>query len=119
MFLSALLLFWVQPMFTKTVLPLLGGSPAVWNTAMVFFQAALLAGYYYVHVSTRVVGLRAQALVHMVVLAAAFIVLPIGVPDGWVPPASSMPTFWIIGLFAVSLGLPFFAVSATAPLLQR
>lgn len=119
MFLSALLLFWVQPMFTKTVLPLLGGSPAVWNTAMVFFQAALLAGYYYVHVSTRVVGLRAQALVHMAVLAVAFVVLPIGVPEGWVPPASRMPTLWIIGLFAVALGLPFFAVSATAPLLQR
>lgn len=119
LFLSALLLFWVQPMFTKMVLPLLGGVPAVWNTAMLFFQTALLAGYAYAHLSSRYLGLRWQVLLHGVLLAIGAIALPIAVVPGWTPPTESLPVGWLIGLFAVSVGLPFFAVSATAPLLQR
>ncbi len=118
LFLSALLMFAVQPMFTRMVLPLLGGSPGVWNTAMVFFQAALLAGYAYAHVTTRLLGLRRQTGLHMVVLAAAFAVLPVSVAAGWTPPTEGAPVPWLIALFTVSVGLPFFAVSATAPLLQ-
>ena len=119
LFLSALLLFWVQPMFTKMVLPLLGGVPAVWNTAMLFFQSALLAGYAYAHLSARFLGLRWQVLLHVTLLAVAAMALPIAVVPGWTPPTEGMPVGWLIGLFAVSVGLPFFAVSATAPLLQR
>ena len=117
--LSAGLLFWVQPMFAKMVLPMLGGAPAVWNTSMVFFQASLLAGYAYAHFSTRHLELRYQSLLHVVLLALAFLALPIGVATGWSPPTSTTPVGWLLALMTVSIGLPFFAVSATAPLLQK
>src|SRR5688572_7658577 len=74
-FLSAFLLFAVQPMFTKMVLPRAGGSPAVWNTSMVFFQAVLLAGYLYAHLSTRLLGLKRQTILHVFVLLVAFVFL--------------------------------------------
>ena len=120
MFASALLLFWVQPMFTKAVLPLLGGTPAVWNTSMVFFQAGLLVGYLYAHVSSRRLSIRNQALLHVGLLAAAMaVVLPIHVPDGWRPPTNGTPVLWLLGLLSVALGLPFVALAATAPLLQH
>src|SRR5262245_40716601 len=119
LFLSAFLLFAVQPMFTKMVLPLLGGSAAVWNTAVVFFQGTLLCGYFYAHLSTRLLGLRRQTILHALVLLSAFLVLPIGVAEGWTPPTAERQVPWLIGLLAVSIGLPFFAVSATAPLLQK
>lgn len=119
MFTSALLLFWVQPMFTKAVLPLLGGTPAVWNTALVFFQAALLTGYLYAHLSSRWLGDRRQPLLHLAVLASAALVLPIGIPEGWRPPMEETPVAWLLALLAITLGPPFVALSATAPLLQR
>src|SRR5215468_821363 len=81
LFLSALLLFLVQPMFTKMVLPRLGGAPTVWSVAMVFFQAALLAGYAYAHLVIRWLPLARGALVHLGVLAAAALTLPIGIAD--------------------------------------
>src|SRR5687767_15717292 len=81
--LSAFLLFAVQPMFTKMVLPLLGGSAAVLNTAVVFFQATLLLGYFYAHLSTRLLGLRRQPPLHALVLLLAFTSLPIAVSGGW------------------------------------
>ena len=82
LFLSALLLFWVQPMFTKMVLPMLGGVPAVWNTAMLFFQTALLAGYAYAHLSSRFLGLRWQVILHLGLLALAAMALPVAVAPG-------------------------------------
>ncbi len=118
LFLSAFLLFSVQPFFAKMVLPRLGGSPAVWSVAMVFFQAVLLAGYAYAHVLTRFLGLGRAALVHALVLVLAFVVLPIAIPAGWETPPNDGQAFWLIGLFTVSVGLPFFAVSANGPLLQ-
>ncbi len=118
-FLGAFLLFSVQPMIAKMVLPLLGGSPSVWNTAMVFFQAALLAGYAYAHFGVRWLGLRRQSLLHLGVLALAFLVWPVALPDGWVPPAERFPVLWVLALLSVTVGLPFFAVSATAPVLQK
>ncbi len=118
LFLSALLLFAVQPMFTKMVLPRLGGAPTVWSVAMVFFQAALLAGYVYAHVLVRFVPLGIGALVHFGILAAAAVALPIGIAQGFdVPPAADIAP-WLVGLFAASIGLPFVALSASAPLLQ-
>lgn len=118
-FVGATLLFLVQPLFAKMVLPLLGGSPSVWNTALVFFQAVLLAGYGYAHWLMRWLGQRNQIIVHVCVLATAALVLPIGVASGWRPHAGTPPAVWLLGLLTVSAGAPFFAVSATAPLIQR
>ena len=118
-FLSATLLFSVQPMFTKLILPLLGGASNVWNTAMVFFQAMLLGGYIYAHLVSKYLPVKAQIAVHACVTAAGFIFLPLAVPADIVLPESGMPTFWLLGLFGVTVGLPFFALSANAPLLQR
>lgn len=117
LFLGAFLLFWIQPMFAKIILPGLGGSPAVWNTAMMFFQTALLAGYAYAHLVAQTPG-GSQALTHVALLIAASIFLPVGMAGGWTPPTDSTPVFWMIGLMTVSIGLPFLAVSATAPLIQ-
>jgi hypothetical protein len=118
-FLSSLLVFSVQPMFAKMVLPLLGGAPGVWNTAMLFFQTVLLGGYLYAHLTTRLLGMKGQAFLHLTVMAAVFVFLPISVAVGWTPPVEHAPVPWLIGLFAVSVGLPFFAVATNAPLLQR
>ncbi|NNL89106.1 MAG: fused MFS/spermidine synthase [Marinicaulis sp.] len=117
-FISASLLFAVQPMFTKMALPFLGGAPNVWNTAMVFFQAMLLGGYIYAHILSKYLSLPLQLAVHIGVLAFGLIFLPIAIsPDA--TPAMESPALWLIGLFAASLGAPFFALSAQAPLLQR
>jgi hypothetical protein len=118
LFLSALLLFAVQPMFTKMVLPRLGGAPTVWSVAMVFFQAALLCGYGYAHVLVRRLPLGGGALLHLALLAAAAATLPIAIAQGFgAPPASGIAP-WLIALFAASIGLPFVALAASAPLLQ-
>jgi hypothetical protein len=117
--LSASLLFLVQPMFARMVLPLLGGSPAVWSTAVVFYQVVLLAGYAYAYAVTRWVSVRPQRLLHVGLVALPVLVLPIRIPDGWTPPLTEQPMFWLLALLAVSVGLPFFVVSSTTPLLQR
>src|SRR5262249_47153823 len=119
LFLSATLLFLVQPMFAKMVLPLLGGTPAVWNTCMVFYQAALLLGYAYAHFTTAWLGVRRQAVVHVGILLLPLLALPITVAEGWVPPGDSNPIPWLLALLLVSVGLPFVVVSTSAPLLQK
>ncbi len=118
-FLSAALLFVVQPMFARMVLPLLGGSPAVWNTAMVFYQAALLGGYAYAHASTARLGVRRQAVWHLLVLLLPLSILPIAIHAGWTPPADRNPIPWLLALMTVTIGLPFFAVSTGSPVLQK
>lgn len=118
LFVSALLLFSIQPMFAKMVLPKLGGAPAVWSVAMVFFQTVLLAGYAYAHVLNRLLTPRRSAMLHLVLLALTAIALPIAVAPGWSAPPQHGTALWLFGLFAVSIGLPFFTLSATAPLLQ-
>ncbi len=115
---SASLLFFVQPMFAKMVLPRLGGTPAVWNTCMVFYQAVLLAGYLYAHLSTRWLGTRRQAVVHLGLLCLPWLVLPIGLAAHWNPPTGENPIPWLLLLMSVTVGLPFFVVSASAPMLQ-
>ncbi len=119
MFLGSLLLFAIEPMFTKMILPLLGGAPAVWNTAMMFFQAVLLIGYLYAHLLSRIASLRRQVLIHAAILAAGLLFLPVQVAWQETPGPGGHPLPWLVGLLTVSIGLPFFAVSATAPLLQR
>ena len=118
LFVSALLLFSIQPMFAKMVLPKLGGAPAVWSVAMVFFQTALLAGYAYAHLLNRVLWPRRAAMFHLLLIGITAMMLPIAIAPGWVAPPSNGTALWLFGLFAVSIGLPFFALSASAPLLQ-
>lgn len=118
-FLSAFLLFGVQPMFTKMVMPVLGGTPAVWSVAMVFFQSVLLAGYAYAHGLTRWLDPRVAAIVHVAVMALVLVAgLPIALSEDWGTPPEQGQALWLIGVFTVSVGLPFFAVSANGPLLQ-
>lgn len=125
MFASAALIFLLQPMFSRMVTPLLGGSPAVWNTSMVFFQGALLIGYVYAHRLARLKSLQTQLYIHAGVIAVAcvtlFIVgggLKIVVSDALGAPDTRTPILWLLGVLTLSVGLPYAAISATAPLLQ-
>src|SRR4051812_5330384 len=118
-FVSAALLFLIEPMFAKFVLPSFGSTPAVWTGSMMFFQAALLTSYLYVHATTMWLGARKQAVLHLVLVLLPLLVLPVAVPVGWAPPADSNPLFYLVGLLLVSIGLPFFALAATNPLIQR
>ena len=118
MFLSALLLFSIQPMFAKMVLPTLGGAPSVWAVALLFFQGALLVGYAYAHLLTSRLTLARAGAIHLAFSAVTLLSLPIGLATGWSEPPPGDPYLWQLGLFTVSIGLPFVAVSANAPLLQ-
>lgn len=115
---SAGLVFLVEPMIAKLVLPMLGGGPSVWNTSMAFFQACLLAGYAYAHLLQKIPTLRRQAIVHIAVLAAAALTLPLKITTLLGPPDSERPILWLLGVLTLSLGAPFAALSATAPLVQ-
>ncbi|WP_249123123.1 MULTISPECIES: fused MFS/spermidine synthase [unclassified Bradyrhizobium] len=117
-FVSALLLFSVQPLFAKMVLPRLGGSPAVWSVAMVFFQSLLLAGYAYAHLLMKVRNRMVPVVVHLALLVVALLMLPLSIAAGWSTPPSSGYALWLLGLFIVSIGLPFFALAANNPMLQ-
>ena len=117
-FVSALLLFSVQPLFTKMVLPRLGGSPAVWSVAMVFFQSLLLGGYAYAHYLMHFRNRMIPVIIHLVLLVVALLTLPLSIASGWGEPPNSGYAVWLLGLFAVSIGLPFFALAANNPLLQ-
>ena len=119
LFLSSGLLFLVQPMIARMVLPLLGGAPAVWNTCMLFFQAVLLAGYAYAHAGTRWLGARPLVALHLGLLVVAGLLLPPALPAEWTPPGDRNPAPWLLAVLAVSIGLPFFVLSAAAPLLQK
>jgi hypothetical protein len=118
LFVSALLMFLVQPLIGKMLLPHLGGTAAVWNTCLVFFQAVLLIGYGYAHALTRGLAPRRQVLVQAAVVCLPFLVLPFALGD-WEPPTDGNPVLALLGKLTVLVGLPFFAVSTTAPLLQR
>lgn len=119
LFLSAALLFWVEPMFGKMVLPLLGGSSAVWNTCLVFYQASLLVGYLYAHAQGKFFSLKQQMIVHVLLVGFSVLSLPVAIPCGWTPPAIDNPIPWLLLLLTVSVGFPFVMLSATAPLLQN
>jgi hypothetical protein len=117
-FVSASLVFVLEPMMAKLVLPILGGSAAVWNTSLAFFQGALLVGYLYAHALQRLASLRFQIVAHLAVLALAAVVLPLGVSHALGDPSPGAPALWLVGTLALSVGAPFAALSATAPLLQ-
>jgi hypothetical protein len=119
MLLGAFLAFSIQPLFARMTLPMLGGAPAVWNSAMVFFQSALLAGYAYAHGLSRSFGPRGQIAAHLGLLAIACLGLPVAIGADWHPPVGGASILWLIGLMTWTVGLPFLAVAATAPLVQR
>jgi hypothetical protein len=118
-FTGAFLLFQVQPLIGKYILPWFGGGPGVWTTCMLFFQMLLLGGYAYAHFTSKWLKPRTQAIVHLVLLAAALALLPITPSDSWKPQGGGNPTLQILALLAVSLGLPYFVLSSTGPLIQQ
>src|ERR671913_1026395 len=123
-FISAALLFLVEPMFAKFILPLFGSTPAVCTGSMLFFQAALLAAYLYVHATTSWLGARKQAWLHLAVVSLPLLLFllsgPLAVPsEEWAPSSQANPIFLLLGLMLVAVGLPFFAIAATNPLVQR
>jgi hypothetical protein len=115
---GAFLLFQVQPLVSKAILPWFGGCPAVWTTCMLFFQVVLFAGYYYAHLLQRWLPPRRQAAVHLAVVVVALALLPIRPGDYWRPHDASYPTWQILLLLTGTVGLPYFALSATSPLVQ-
>src|SRR3989454_950080 len=116
-FLSAFLLFQVQPLIAKIILPWFGGSAAVWTTCMLFFQLLLLAGYVYSHAYVRL-RIPARRHIHVVLLAVAAAALPLAAGTAWKPEGGEDPTWRILGLLATSVGLPYFVLSTTGPLVQ-
>ena len=116
--LSAFLLFLVQPIIAKQILPWFGGSAAVWTTCMVFFQFTLLAGYFYADTMVRKVAPRRQAVVHTSLLLLSLAVLPIVPSEALKPVDGSDPTLRILGLLALTIGLPYLMLSTTGPLVQ-
>ncbi|MBA4189140.1 MAG: hypothetical protein C0467_14175, partial [Planctomycetaceae bacterium] len=128
LFTGAASLFLVQPLVGKLLLPLVGGSPGVWNTCMVFFQAVLLAGYLYAHRATNKLGVRRQALFHLLVLATVLFAFkaaiastgsPVPVVTSLLPDDQDYPIFGLVALLSVAVGIPFFVLSTSSPLLQR
>src|SRR5579862_8327861 len=119
LFCSASLLFLIEPMVGKMMLPLLGGTPAVWNTCMVFFQAILLAGYAYSHVATKWLGTRKQAVIHLALLAVPFFFFPLAVNKDLIRGDLANPIPQLLLLLFTSVGVPFFVLSTSAPLLQK
>ncbi len=116
---SSALLFVVQPMVAKMIQPVLGGTPAVWNTAMVFFQALLLGGYLYAHLTTRWLGTRRQAIVHLIIMLVGLAFLPVAFEAPGDTAVLDAPTGWLLITLFVGVGWPFFVVSTSAPLLQK
>lgn len=132
LFTSATLLFMVQPMIGKMILPMLGGTPAVWNTCMVFFQALLLAGYAYSHATTSKLGERRQAYFHLLLLPIPFLFLPLSINNNWMLKLLTSgdvegllihtdrnPVYALLLILFFTVGIPFFVVSTSAPLLQK
>src|SRR5256885_1193732 len=117
-FLSTFLLFLVQPLIARLILPWFGGSAAVWTTCMLFFQGLLLGGYAYAHLVNRHLGKKYQAWLHVALLAAAILTLPIAPAESWKPAGDEEPTFYILRLLAVAVGLPYLLLASTSPLIQ-
>lgn len=116
--LGAFLVFQVQPVISKSVLPWFGGSPAVWTTCMLFFQVLLFGGYLYAHCLTRFFRPRSQGLIHATLLVLAILALPINPSPNWKPLGTEQPVLHLLALLAVHVGLPYFVLSSTGPLVQ-
>jgi len=118
-FLSAFLLFQLQPIIARFILPAYGGSPAVWTACMMFFQVALLVGYLYAHLLANFVPGKRQPIVHISLLTLSLLLLPVGTPDSWAPTTGGFPAIEIVALLSISVGIPFVLISASGPLLQH
>src|SRR5262249_25748915 len=119
-FVAALLVFAVQPLLGKLLLPWFGGSATVWTTCLMFFQIGLLAGYAYAHGISRWLSARGQATLHIALLAVSLVFLPIGpIAELWKPSPAVWPTGWILLLLATNIGLPFVLLTATTPLVTN
>src|SRR3954451_13790791 len=118
-FLGAFLLFQVQPLIGKYILPWFGGGPGVWTTCMLFFQKLLLGGYAYAHFLSQKLKPRRQVIVHLALLAAAVALLPITPADKWKPPGRQNPVAQILLFLTVCLGVPYLVLSSTGPLMQQ
>ncbi len=117
-FASAFLLFLVQPIMAKQILPWFGGSAAVWTTCLMFFQLVLLFGYAYADWTIRFLKPRPQVILHVALLVISLVSLPIIAGTGWKPDGDEDPTWLILGLLAATIGMPYFLLSTTGPLLQ-
>jgi hypothetical protein len=115
---SAFLVFQVQPVMSKTLLPWFGGSTAVWTTCLLFFQVVLFAGYTYAHCSTRWLPARWQAIVHSGLILGALLTLPVTPEEHWKPVDSESPVLQLLWILGANVGLPYFLLASTAPLLQ-
>jgi hypothetical protein len=113
-FLSAFLLFLVQPVMAKQILPWFGGSATVWTTCLVFFQSALLAGYAYADWTVRKLAARRAVMLHVALLGVSLAVLPIVPGERWKPIGDENPSWLILGMLALTIGLPYFLLSTTA-----
>ena len=118
-FVSAFLLFLIQPLIAKYLLPWFGGSQAVWTTCLLFFQVFLLLGYAYAHLLSKWLTLRWQDIVHLVLLFSSFFLLPITPSESAKPILRDDPTWQVLGLLTTSVGFPYFLLSSTGPLLQK
>jgi len=119
LFVNAALLFIIEPMVAKMILPLLGGSPAVWNASLAFYQGALLIGYAYAHYLSSWIGIKRHALLHLALVFAAILLLPVTLPVHWFSAPAVHPTQLVLGALTVAIGFPFFVIAAAAPLLQK
>ncbi len=119
LFLSASLMFILQPMFGKLLLPSLGGAASVWNTCMVFYQSVLFLGYLYAHILSNHFSRHQQFWIHGILLLLSLLILPIGITEISSPPTESNPTVWLLSILLVAIGLPFFILSTTSPLVQK
>src|SRR6476660_6605225 len=117
-FVSSALLFSIQPLIAKMLLPLFGSTPAVWNTCMVFFQAVLLGGYAVIHTTARLLPFRHQTTLHLGLLLAGVLALPVTLPAPWPAAPTDHPVWSLLALLLLALGVPFFALSTVGPLAQ-
>ncbi len=116
-FLSALLLFMVQPLMARAVLPWFGGAAAVWTTSLLFYQTLLFGGYAYAHLGRRL-GVRRQALLHVSLVGLSLLLLPVTPSEAWKPSGPESPTWWLLGLLTASVGAPYLLLAGTTPLLH-
>src|SRR4051812_27128172 len=114
-FLSSALLFWLEPLFGKMVLPMVGGAPPAWNACLLFYQTALVAGYGWAHAADRL-GSRRHMLIHLGLSTMALVVLPFAIPRVLLPPSEAHPLAWILAVLTLGVGLPFILIAANGPL---